>query len=184
MTHIQHIHTCSDAWILRLFAFDFCTAVFTCNTATEHPLSFHLSATMKIFGTPFRFFSWVLSNCRFRKSIHYQTRVPESRWHRHAFFVVDVSSGKCMKEDTNSKDGCPLGYHSEACDCYWRRGTPARWRCGKGNNKGLDACCCSNIAPCHGDWLWRSMGMKINQLVTSIKGMTEGYENCSDGFKF
>lgn len=54
--------------------------------------------------------------------------------------------GKCMKEDTNSKDGCPLGYHSEACDCYWRRGTPARWRCGKGNNKGLDACCCSNIA--------------------------------------
>ena len=25
MTHIQHIHTCSDAWILRLFAFDFCT---------------------------------------------------------------------------------------------------------------------------------------------------------------
>ena len=78
MTHIQHIHTCSDAWILRLFAFDFCTAVFTCNAATEHPLSFHLSATMKIFGTPFRFFSWVLSNCRFRKSIHYQTRVPES----------------------------------------------------------------------------------------------------------
>lgn len=86
MRHIQHIHTCSDAWILRLFAFDFFhTAVFTCNAATEHPLL--LSATMKIFGTPFRFFSWVLSNCRFRKSIHYQTRVPESRWHRHAYFL-------------------------------------------------------------------------------------------------
>ena len=88
MTHIQHIHTCSDAWILRLFAFDFFpTAFFYMQCSNGTSSSFHLSATMKIFGTPCRFFSWVLSNCRFRKSIHYQTRVPESRWRRHAYFL-------------------------------------------------------------------------------------------------
>ena len=120
-----------------------------CSNGTSS--SFHLSATMKIFGTPFRFFSWVLSIAVFANQYITKQESQSPVGTDMHFFVVDVSSGKCMKEDTNSKDGCPLGYHSEACDCYWRRGTPARWRCGKGNNKGLDACCCSNIAPCHGD---------------------------------
>ena len=53
-----------------------------------------------------------------------------------------------MKEDEHSKDGCPLGFHAEACDCFWRRGKPARWRCDapKYQKRKETKCCCSNKA--------------------------------------
>jgi len=60
--------------------------------------------------------------------------------------------GACMKEDKHSNDGCPLGFHADACDCYWRtRGsskTGARWRCNapKYQERKETKCCCSNKA--------------------------------------
>ena len=170
-------HTCSTAWVVRLFTLDFCPKL--CWHATWQQnifLFFCLSASMKMFGIPCRSFARSFKTAVFAHQ--YISIVPGVRAQWHSPGSGDVP-GTCMKEDTNSKDGCPLGYHAEACDCYWRRGTPARWRCGKANNKGLDACCCSNIVPwINSDrlWPWQS-------LSTSRKGMTE-MENCSHGFKF
>lgn len=57
-----------------------------------------------------------------------------------------------MKEDEHSDDGCPLGFHADACDCFWRTRTSsktgARWRCNapKYQKRKETKCCCSNKA--------------------------------------